>query len=132
MKPKRALSRRSFVAAVAGGSVCGALALLARPAAAQITDRDPGDARGRGTVTGLYDRDPADPAGRGTFSGRTDRDPSDPPRRGRVTGAPITDGDKNQLQDATGSSGCADQDSGPTSDPLGRPRGRCVWRGHRH
>jgi hypothetical protein len=130
MKPGRALSRRSFVAAVAGAS--GALALLGGPAAAQITDSDPGDARGRGTVTGLYDRDPADPAGRGTLSGRTDRDPADPPRRGRATRAPITDGDKNRLQDATGSSGCADQDSGPASDPLGRPRGRCVWRSHRH
>ena len=126
MRPIRKLSRRSFVAAVAGGSISagGALVLLSgRAEALQLTDHDPGDPQGRGTLTGLYDRDPEDPAGRGTLSRRTDRDPTDRPDRGRVTRSSITDGDKNQYQDATGGRGCSDADAGPQSDPLGRGRG---------
>ena len=83
MKPTRKLSRRSFVAAVAGSGLSGgALALPAGRAEAQLTDHDSGDPRGQGSFTGLYDRDPEDPAGRGRISGRTDRDPADPPNRG--------------------------------------------------
>ena len=71
MKPTRRLSRRSFLARVAGGVAAGgALGLVAGEAPAfQVTDSDSGPrgdpaGRGRGR-TGESDGDPADPAGYG-------------------------------------------------------------------
>jgi hypothetical protein len=81
MKPTRKLSRRSFLAAVAGGA-----AVAGAAAAVQRSDNDTGpraDPPGRGTRTGLTDRDRADRPGRGTHSGVTDSDGADRPERGR-------------------------------------------------
>ncbi|MGQ0659649.1 hypothetical protein [Sphingosinicella sp.] len=117
---RRRISRRSFIAAVAGGAATGAGSLglvIGRAQAGQVTDRDPGDpvGRGRGGGTGITDSDSgvgADPAGRGRgggprpgATGVTDSDPSDPVGRGR------------------GGSGVTDSDTGPYADPRGRGRG---------
>lgn len=90
MKTTRSLSRRSFLAAVAGSAAAGgALAAFAGPARAvqRGSDNDTGpraDPPGRGTRTGRTDQDSSDRPGRGTLSGVTDRDPSDPENRGRA------------------------------------------------
>jgi hypothetical protein len=111
MKPTRNLSRRSFLAAVAGSAVASGGVLLASEARAfQVTDRDPSDpigrGRGGGNRSGITDRDPSDPIGNGRGgagrSGFTDRDPSDPIGNGRG-----------------GSGGCSDHDP---SDPGGSGR----------
>jgi hypothetical protein len=81
MKPSRKLSRRSFLAAVAGGAVAAGTAHAGRR-----SDNDTGpraDPPNRGTRTGLTDQDGADRPGRGTLSGITDADRADPPQRGR-------------------------------------------------
>jgi hypothetical protein len=122
MKPTRNLSRRSFLATVAGSAVAGGGVLLASEARAfQVTDRDPSDpiGRGRGSSggarSGVTDRDPGDPIGNGrggsgggTRSGITDRDPSDPIGNGRGGAA-----------GGGGRSGCSDSDP---SDPGGHGR----------
>jgi hypothetical protein len=118
MKPTRNLSRRSFLATVAGSAVAGGglLAVTGEAGAMQVTDHDPGDpiGRGRGAAgrSGITDRDPGDPIGNGrggsgggNRSGITDRDPSDPGGNGRGVGG--------------GRSGCSDSDP---SDPGGNGR----------
>ena len=83
MKPTRKLSRRSFLAAVAGGTA--AVAAGAAYAAGR-SDNDTGpraDPPGRGTRTGLTDQDGTDRPGRGTLTGVTDGDSADRPGRGR-------------------------------------------------
>jgi len=84
MKPQRPLSRRSFLAAVAGAAVAVPAAAQQPPAPKGTTDRDPGDPPGRGRP---FDRDPGDP--RPAYRPRlicTDRDSgpdADPYGRGR-------------------------------------------------
>jgi hypothetical protein len=81
MKIDRKLSRRSFLAVVAGSAAAGTAA-----AAVQRSDNDTGpraDPPGRGTRSGLTDQDRADRPGRGTLSGVTDSDAADQPQRGR-------------------------------------------------
>ncbi|HEY0014088.1 MAG TPA: hypothetical protein VGB79_14700 [Allosphingosinicella sp.] len=83
MKPSRKLSRRSFLAAVAGSAV---VAAAGAAHAVRRSDNDTGpraDPANRGTRTGLTDQDRADRPGRGTLSGITDADSADPPQRGR-------------------------------------------------
>ena len=89
MKPTRKISRRSFLGRVAGGAIAGgaALTVLGETAHAQVSDRDPSDAPGRG-YTGVTDNDSGSNAdranhGRGRQSGITDHDPGDPPGNGR-------------------------------------------------
>ena len=111
MKPRRTLSRRSFLATVSGTAVGGGLLAIGSDAGAmQVTDADPTDPVGHGRGTGsITDRDPSDPVGRGRGGSRgpttgvTDRDPTDPIGSGR--GGP--------------QSGCSDSD--PT-DPGGAGR----------
>jgi hypothetical protein len=104
MKNLRKLSRRSFLARVAGGAVAGgaALTVLGTRAEAQITDRDPGDPANR---TGLTDSDPTDRAGNAPVRRRacTDNDQgnnSDPAGRGRGNG--VTDNDRGSNADRAG------------------------------
>lgn len=111
MKPLPKLSRRSFLATVAGAPI-GVALIGVRDAGAQqsCTDSDPspprGDPGGRGRncrnapppppTTGCSDSDTgsgADPGGRGRrcspqapVTGCSDRDPSDPSSRGRTCG----------------------------------------------
>ena len=130
MKPLRPLSRRSFLAQVAG---VGAAAALLDPAAGraqpEITDGDsgslaypPGRGRGRGGYhTGITDSDSggtADSAGSG---------------RGRGICPGTTDSDSGPDADPAGSgrrpprgtsSGLTDSDSGSSADPAGNGRGR--------
>lgn len=82
MKAIRRLSRRSFLAIVAGAAAAGTAAATA----VQRSDNDTGpraDPARRGTRSGLTDQDSTDRPGRGTLSGITDGDPADPPQRGR-------------------------------------------------
>lgn len=131
MTPTRKLSRRSFIARVAGGSALlgGALAFVAGPAEAyQCTDADPapprGDPSGRGhrcqgaasrPRTGCSDNDSgngSDPAAYGRHCGRatgyTDNDSTDPTNGGRGYSA-------RERQ-------CSDSDSGSYSDNAGQGR----------
>ena len=88
MIPSRKISRRSFMSTVVGGAVAGAavIAVGTQEAAAQrtgVTNRDPGDAPGRGR-TGITNRDPGDRPGYGrrrSVRRCTDRDPGDPANR---------------------------------------------------
>ncbi len=113
MKPKRSISRRSFLATVAGSALGGGalFAVRGEAAALQTTDSDPSDpvGRGRGGRGGVTDSDPTDPVGRGRGrSGRTgvtDRGPTDPIGNGRG---------------GSGRTGATDRD--PT-DPIGNGRG---------
>ena len=120
MKPARTISRRSFLATVAGTAAAGGalLAVHGEAGAVQTTDSDPSDPVGRGrggnrTRTGVTDRDPSDPIGNGrgtggggARSGVTDGDPGDPIGNGRGGGTAVR-------------SGCSDSD--PT-DPGGNGR----------
>jgi hypothetical protein len=128
MNTRRKLSRRSFLAAVAGSAVAGGGLIAARGEAGafQTTDRDPTDpiGRGRGTSGGVTDRDPGDPIGRGrgtsggsgggnnqgTRTGVTDSDPTDPIGHGRGGGG---------SGGSAARSGCSDSDP---SDPAGNGR----------
>jgi hypothetical protein len=98
MKPTRQLSRRSFLARVAGGAIVtgGAMVALTGGAQAfQVTDSDAGatadpPGRGRGganrRLRNCTDGDSganADPAGNGRGNRRTDSDPTDAPSCGR-------------------------------------------------
>jgi hypothetical protein len=107
MKPTRKLSRRSFLASVAGTvAAAGAIAMIGTdPAEAfQITDSDSGpnsDPPGRGR------------GNRGRRSGCTDSDTgsyADPPGNGRC---------RRRVH----RSGCTDSDTGRYADPAGN--GRC-------
>ena len=95
MKLTRKISRRSFMATVAGGVAAGAAVLtVATEAAAQtgVTNSDPGDPRGNGR-TGISNNDPGDRAGYGPrrnrrraggcATGITNSDPGDRPGNGR-------------------------------------------------
>ncbi|HST37246.1 MAG TPA: hypothetical protein VLK25_11525 [Allosphingosinicella sp.] len=103
----RKLSRRSFLARVAGGVFVtgGAIATVTQRARAdQVSDHDPTDpiGQGRGGGSGITDSDTgpsADPAGRG---------------RGG-SGTPQSGGN--------GGTGITDSDSGPNADPWGHGRG---------
>ena len=100
MNTKRKLSRRSFLARVAGGAVAagGAMVMLSGEARAQVTDSDSGphaDGAGNGR-------------GNNHIRGCTDND----------TGA-------NADQAANGRGNrTSDADSGPSSDPANCGRGR--------
>ena len=86
MRPRRKLTRRSFVRRVLGSSIAtGVFALIGGEARAQVTDSDPNDpvGQGRGGGTGVTDSDSgagADRVGQGRGGGvRTgDSDASDP------------------------------------------------------
>jgi len=139
MKRNRKLSRRSFLATVAGSAVAGGGLLASQAGALQTTDRDPSDlvGRGRGGGSGVTDRDPSDPVGRGRGgnrggstqrSGVTDSDPGDPIGGGRGTGtrSGLTDSDPSDpVGNGTGnraverSRRCSDSDPG---DPVGGGR----------
>lgn len=130
MKPKRSISRRSFLATVAGSAVAGGGVLIATQAGAfQTTDRDPSDPIGRGrgssggTRSGVTDSDPSDPIGNGrggnrgssggaTRTGVTDGDPTDPIGHGRG-------GNRGGSGGSAARSGCSDSDP---SDPGGNGR----------
>ena len=109
MKPTRKLSRRSFLATVAGTvAAAGAIGVVAAdPAEAFVqSDSDSGPN--------------ADPPGGGSGSGCTDADSgsySDPPGNGRC------------VRRRARRSGCTDADSGRYGDPAGN--GRCVRRRRR-
>jgi hypothetical protein len=124
MKPTRKLSRRSFMATVAGGVAgAGALLIVAQPAKAIQTDTDSGPN--------------ADPLGGGNrHVSVTDKDigpHSDQsiPARGGVSG--ITDNESGRQADpgnngrgprAVRRRGITDRDSGRYADPAGLNRGR--------
>ena len=134
MKASRSISRRSFLATVAGSAIAGGGALAATGAGAfQTSDRDPSDpiGRGRGGGSGVTDNDPSDPVGRGRGgnrggstqrSGVTDGDPSDPIGNGRGGGrggtrTGITDSDPTDPvgnaprgHRERGATGCSDSD----------------------
>ncbi len=90
MTPTRKISRRSFLATVAGGTAIAAAAITVAPEEAEaqytgVTNRDPGDPPGRGR-TGITNSDPGDRPGYGRRRRRgarrcTDRDPGDPAGR---------------------------------------------------
>jgi len=89
MKPTRKVSRRSFMATVAGGAVAGAVAITVGTEAAEaqtgVTNRDPSDPVGGGR-TGITNSDPRDRPGYGRYrsggrrrrTGCTNSDPRDP------------------------------------------------------
>ncbi|MFN3945672.1 MAG: hypothetical protein ACK4K7_12170 [Allosphingosinicella sp.] len=143
MKPKRSLSRRSFLARVAGGVVLsgGAMALTGC-ATTGLSDSDPSDPMGAGR--GLGPRRPkkgctdtdqgpnSDRAGIGRGSGTTDSDPTDARGCGRAAErgeGGVTDSDSGPDADpagggrGSGGGGTSDSDSGPLADPVGRGRG---------
>jgi hypothetical protein len=114
MTPTRKLSRRSFLATVAGTmAAVGAITMATTDAAEafQVTDSDSGpnsDPPGRGR------------GNRGGRSGCTDSDSgrySDPPGNGRCRRRVVR------------RSGCTDSDTGRYSDPAGN--GRCRRRSYR-
>ena len=111
MKPTRKLSRRSFLAAVAGTvAAAGAMTVIATDAAEafQVTDSDSGpnsDAPGRGRGNPGY------------RSGCTDSDSGDPSGNGRCR------------RRVYRRSGCTDSDSGRYADRPGN--GRCRRRYYR-
>jgi hypothetical protein len=122
MKPRRAVSRRSFIAKVTGGiAFLGSFGSLARGASAQQTDADrhiadqPG--AGRGPVSGISDRDPTDSVGNGR--GNTMRR-GDLPEPERPPANPFRD---NQAEGRHAPSGLTDSDP---SDPSGDGRGGAV------
>lgn len=103
MTPGRKLSRRSFLARVAGGSALagGALVFVSgRAEAYQCTDRDTGSYADRGGE-GRHCGSPGSRSG-GAYTGVTDADSSDPENGGRRR-----------------RSGCSDNDRGRGSDPGG-------------
>lgn len=134
MKPTRKLSRRSFLATVAGTvAAAGVITVVAAdPAEAFQTDSDsgpnsdpPGGGRGSGRrSSGCTDSDTgrnSDPAGNGRC-------------RRRVRQSGCTDSDRGRNSDPAGNGrcrsrnrgrrACTDSDSGSYSDPAGRGR-RC-------
>jgi hypothetical protein len=136
MKPTRKLSRRSFLATVAGTvAAAGAITIVATDAAeaqSGCTDSDSGpnsDRPGNGRS-----------CGGGRRSGCTDSDSgsySDPPGNGRcrrrvVRRSGCTDSDSGRYADPPGNGrcrrrvrrSCTDSDTGRYSDPAGRGR-RC-------
>jgi len=102
MSKYRKVTRRSFMATVAGSAVATSLALTGRRAEAQSGCSDTDSGYG------------ADPGGRGrrcagtAYTGCSDRDPTDPGMRGRSCG--------NQPR------ACTDVDRGTNADPGGRGR----------
>lgn len=140
MKPTRKISRRSFLGRVAGGAIAGgaALTVLGESANAQVSDRDPSDAPGRG-YTGVTDNDSgsnSDRAGHGRGrrnTGVTDNDPGDPVGGGRGRRTGLTDSDSGSWADPAGNgrgrrrarpTGLTDGDSGSNADRARYGRGR--------
>jgi hypothetical protein len=131
MTPTRKLSRRSFLATVAGTvAAAGVITVVAAdPAEAFQTDSDsgpnsdpPGGGRGNRGGSGCTDSDTgrySDPAGNGRCR-----------RRARSSGC--TDRDSGRYSDPAGNGrcrrrqrrSCTDSDTGRYSDPAGRGR-RC-------
>lgn len=126
MRIRRKVSRRSFLARVAGGgALLGSGLAFVVPTRAQVTDSDPSDpvGRGRGGTTGITDSDPTDAGGRGrgpnaprTGTGITDRDPSDPVGGGRGNRP-------GQSVSPRAYTGVTDSDGGANADPVGSGRG---------
>ena len=128
MKPTRKLSRRSFLAAVAGTvAAAGAMTVVATDAAEafQRSDSDSGpnaDPPGRpGGRSGCTDSD----------SGRYGDSPGNGRCRRRVYRRACTDSDTGRYADRAGNGrcrnrrrSCSDSDSGRYGDPGGRGR-RC-------
>ena len=127
MQVRSAVSRRSFLASVAGGAAALTLSgtAFAQPPYTGATDSDTGSnsdnaGYGRGGQHAVSDNDPTDPSGRGRqaprqpSTGMTDRDAADRPGFGRG-----------------GSTGYSDNDSGPGADASGHGRhGRNAWTGY--
>ena len=116
MRTSRKLTRRSFMASVAGGAVAGggAVALVTRPAHAQtytgVTDCDAGNNHDRpgygiGPRNQYTDSDTGPQADARCHGRGPVRTPNGPSGTGRY-GDPA--------------SGCSDSDTGPGSDPGGR------------
>jgi hypothetical protein len=135
MKPTRKLSRRSFLATVAGTvAAAGAITVLATdPAEAQsgCTDSDSGpnsDPAGDGRSCGRRGRSGCTDSDTGRYS-----DPAGDGRcRRRVRRSGCTDSDTGRYADPAGNGrcrrrqrrSCTDSDTGRYSDPAGRGR-RC-------
>ena len=131
MARKGKLSRRSFMASVAGASATGgAMAIVTGSGRAQ--DNEMRDADSSDLVrpyTGQTDRDygtQSDLAGygQGRMTGITDTDSTDRAEYGRVERTGITDRDSGPKVDRAGSgrhahTGITDSDSGPQSDRAG-------------
>lgn len=124
MTPRRKLSRRSFLARVAGGSVLAGGALFfvsGRAEAYQCSDNDPspyGDAAGRGRSC----------TGSSRYTGVTDNDSTDPTNGGRRQRTGCSDNDRGNGSDPGGygvrcrqATGYTDNDS---TDPENGGRGR--------
>lgn len=133
MTPRRKLSRRSFLASVAGGSALAGGALLFVSGRAEAYQRSP---------SGCSDSDPlgsaGDPANYGRrcsrATGITDTDPTDPTNGGRRQRTGCSDGDSGQGSDPGGwgrrcrpATGITDNDAGdPTNGGRGNQnRRRC-------
>ena len=102
MRKTRKISRRSFLASVAGSAAAGSLLIVSQEAAAQsgCSDSDPSDPLGQGrrctggggARSGCSDRDSGssgDPGGNGRHcvsTGCSDSDPTDPGGSGRNCG----------------------------------------------
>ena len=125
----RKLSRRSFLARVAGGAIIGggALAVIAEPASAHpISDNDPTDAVGAGRGTGTWpysdvdEGQGSDPAGRaGRLGHYTDTDRGATADRAQH-GRRITDRDPGDPANYRRT--VTDRDAAPNADPPGRGR----------
>lgn len=126
MTPKRKLSRRSFLASVAGGSALAGGTMLFVTGRAEALQRPP---------SGCSDSDPlsrgGDPGGYGRTcsrgTGRTDSDPSDPVNGGRRVRTGCSDSDRGRGSDPGGwgrhcrpATGLTDNDP---SDPVNGGRG---------
>ncbi len=149
MKATRPLSRRSFVARVAGGVFAAAAATIlgGRAVAGQVSDRDPSDPYGQGggggpaaPRTGITDRDPTDPAGNGGNGGSgqatfepgatTGNSPDAQAQTGDTNSGEYGNGPPGSVTDPVAEDGseprrrrCSDADASP-GDPSGRGR-RC-------
>jgi hypothetical protein len=121
MKPTRKLSRRSFLAQVAGGVAgVGALAVIGADPARAATQSGCSD-----SDSGAY----GDPAGNGRRCGSgTDSDPTDSVGEGRGGRSGVSDNDPSDpAGGGWGSRNCTDRDTGRNADPIGRGR-RCGGR----
>lgn len=132
MTPNRKLSRRSFLASVAGGGALAGSALLFVSGGAKAAQRSP---------SGCSDSDPisrgGDPGNYGRHCSRatgvTDSDTSDPANGGRRAPTGCSDGDSGRGSDPGGwgrhcrrATGITDNDSSdPTNGGRGYSNRRC-------
>lgn len=132
MTPRRRLSRRSFLASVAGGSALAGGALLFVAGRAEAFQRSP---------SGCSDSDPirsgGDPGNYGRrcspATGVTDNDPTDPTNGGRRRPTGCSDGDRGRGSDPGGwgrrcrpATGITDNDPGdPTNGGRGYRNRQC-------